>query len=99
MIELRDGRFQELDRLIGLGLADLPQPLIEHLSKTALYKYRRKAHPRTYKQHIEPWQVRREKYLAAKSGDWEEPGAFKARVELMLAGLGSRPRVFQKGIA
>jgi hypothetical protein len=35
--------------------------------RTELYKRRRRAHPRHFTQHIEPWQDRRSKYLEAKN--------------------------------
>lgn len=64
----RDPIFEELDRLIAAGVDLIAKPRIPRLGaiKVDLYTFRRQAHPHTYKQHAEPWQIRRNKYLAAK---------------------------------
>jgi hypothetical protein len=65
--EFRELRFEELDRLIKGGLGDIPQPVIQQLSKTELYTIRRRTCPRKLKHRIEPWEVRRQKYLIEKA--------------------------------
>jgi hypothetical protein len=60
--------FAELDQLIAAGVSWPAKPRVPPIGerKTHLYNLRRRAHPRTYKQHVKPWLLRRNEYLAAK---------------------------------
>ena len=62
----REPVFAELDALIAAGVARPARPRIALLTKTQAYKWRRRAHPRHYRQHIEKWQDRRAAYLREK---------------------------------
>jgi hypothetical protein len=64
----REPIFNELDRLIEAGVNRIAKPHVPRLgvTKAEMYNLRRRAHPRTYKQHVKPWLLRRNEYLAAK---------------------------------